>query len=66
MTLTSALSFPNGNTNIVVRSGISTLVADISYETGIDVGLDEARKIEYNCFPVGWISINLTVKGWWF
>lgn len=57
---------PNGNTNTWVSSGVYTLVANNTHEVPIDVGLDEAQIIEYRCSALGWMAINLTVKGWWF
>lgn len=63
----SELSFrTNGNVNNSNLSSLYTQVANIINSADVVVPLDANRNIQYKAANVGWIAIEITVKGWWF
>jgi len=56
----------NGNVNTYNVSRAFTQTSLIWSTGDFIVPLDEARKIEYMSVNPTWISISITVKGWWF
>jgi len=56
----------NGNANTMNNAIINTQVALLFYGSDLIVAPDANRKIEYFATSAGWLTINFTVKGWWF
>lgn len=55
-----------GNTNV---TNISQMWPQVAFETvtaDMIVACSEDRKIEYRADAIVWLSMDITVKGWWF
>ena len=55
----------NGNVKTFNVSRFTTQVASVLISGDIIVAVDADRKIEYMLETGGWMTIHLTVKGWW-
>lgn len=55
----------DGNVNSYNASGLSTQIAFQPVITNMSISLSTDRKLAYNLDPSTWLSIGVTVCGWW-